>query len=193
MSGNRGKRNYYKTLGVFHCEFCLRNRDIKVSIGLAMQGCGCRQSRITHGLSGSPVYLLWKRIISRCYNIKSHNSKWYGRRGIGMCDEWRRKPESFALWANTHGYRPGITIDRIDPGMDYSPENCRFVTLSENCRWTSQTKLDWDKVREIRELYDSTKKRSQRYGKVKELAQRFGITTTSIHRAGIRKSWIPSS
>jgi hypothetical protein len=45
---------------------------------------------------------------------------------------WREDYFSFKDWALANGYRPGLTIDRINNSKGYSPSNCRFVTLSEN-------------------------------------------------------------
>lgn len=49
-----------------------------------------------------------------------------------MCDEWLNDFNAFESWALANGYAPDLAIDRIDNDGDYSPENCRFVTLAEN-------------------------------------------------------------
>lgn len=69
-------------------------------------------------------------MISRCYNINSHNYKNYGGRGIIVCEEWKYSMESFVKWGLNNGWKNGLIFDRKDNNNNYFPENCRFVSLS---------------------------------------------------------------
>ena len=57
----------------------------------------------------------------RCYNTNSQNFKYYGGKGVSVCDEWRNNSQAFYDWAMTHGYKDGLTLDRIDNGGHYEP------------------------------------------------------------------------
>ena len=69
-------------------------------------------------------------MMDRCYRSKSANFKFYGGRGIKVCEEWQ-DAKAFGDWAESNGYKPGLSLDRIDPDKDYSPNNCRWVTAHE--------------------------------------------------------------
>jgi hypothetical protein len=89
---------------------------------------------ITHGLRYHPLYRIWSGIKSRCNRPKATGYKWYGGKGIKICDEWKHDFVSFYNWAISSGWESNLTIDRIDSKKDYEPCNCRFITKSENCK-----------------------------------------------------------
>ena len=91
-----------------------------------------------HGLLANkirhPLYRVWSNIKQRCYNASKHNFPFYQGKGIKMCDEWFNNAALFYNWAINNGWEKGLSIDRIDSSKDYCPENCQFISLSENSK-----------------------------------------------------------
>lgn len=45
-----------------------------------------------------------------------------------LCEEWHEF-ETFYRWAISHGYRDGLTLDRVrNSGGPYAPWNCRWIS-----------------------------------------------------------------
>lgn len=77
------------------------------------------------------IYSIWKGMRARCYNPKHSMYYRYGQRGIRICDEWQLFP-AFKEWSLIHGYAETLTIERINPDSNYAPDNCEWITKSEN-------------------------------------------------------------
>ena len=62
----------------------------------ATRSCGCLQKQVaskllkTHGKSNTVIYNVWRNIIGRCYNKNLKCYKYYGAKGVDVCDSWRR-------------------------------------------------------------------------------------------------------
>lgn len=101
------------------------------------KSCGCihRKQLIErnkkHTKSNLKLYNRWKTMKSRCYNPNSQNYKYYGGRGIIMCNEWKNDFLKFYEWAINNGYDEKLTIDRINVNGNYEPSNCRWATQKE--------------------------------------------------------------
>lgn len=106
-------------------------------------------NNVKHGKAGTSLYYVWNCMRQRCENPNISTYKWYGGKGIKVCDEWKDF-SVFAKWAYDHGYHEikdvpkgqKMSIDRIDSNSDYCPENCRWITLHENI--LRATKARWE-------------------------------------------------
>ena len=70
----------------------------------------------------------------RCYCVTDAKYNQYGARGITVCDEWKDNYNSFLSWSLNNGYTDELTIERIDVNGNYTPDNCKFITMSEQTK-----------------------------------------------------------
>lgn len=68
---------------------------------------------------------------ARCNKPGDEKYKFYGARGIRVCDEWNEHFPPFREWAISNGYNDSLTIDRIDPRGDYTPKNGSFKEAAD--------------------------------------------------------------
>lgn len=105
-------------------------------------------------LSGTRIYNIWRAMNRRCTDPRHDAYKYYGGRGIVVCEEWRQSFLAFHSWAIANGYDDDLTIDRIDSDGNYSPENCTWLSMTEqnrrhrNCialtyNGVTQLAIDW--------------------------------------------------
>ena len=75
----------------------------------------------------------------KCYIKTDSQYKWYGAKGVTVCEEWQNDFMSYYNWCIANGWEKGLHLDKdilcneqdIYPKV-YSPTTCKFVTKSEN-------------------------------------------------------------
>jgi len=90
-------------------------------------------NNLRHGMCYTRIHKIWCGIKQRCRNPNDPSYKWYGARGIDVCERWH---DSFDAFFEDMGdeYADDLQIDRIDPDGDYERSNCRWVSCKENQR-----------------------------------------------------------
>lgn len=109
------------------------------------RSCGCLRNLviprvlIRHGLSGSPTYRVWSAVITRCFNPRCAEFKYYGGSGVAPCAAIRASAVGIVT---AIGERPaGLSIDRIRNSDGYwcgvCPE-CLSLGRECNIRWATR-------------------------------------------------------
>lgn len=109
---------------IIKCSSCHEERQF-FSMGMCKK-CYYVEYHLNHTL-----LLLWHSMKQRCCNEKHIKYKFYGARGIKIHDEWLDY-KIFETWCLKHGWKRGLSIDRINNNGNYEPNNCHFITKREH-------------------------------------------------------------
>lgn len=101
------------------------------------------------------IYSIWKGMNKRCNNPNAIDYRWYGGKGVNVCEDWKTEYKKFRDWSLANGYEKGLTIDRINPAGNYEPSNCQWLTQSEN---TSKMQRQKKELAELKKKYTEESK-----------------------------------
>lgn len=102
------------------------------------------------------TYKRWKGMKSRCYAPSFNNTQnKYQSLGIKVCDRWLNSFENFL--EDMGECEEGFSLERINPLKDYSPDNCKWIPISEQAKNRTSCKFyrigeynyilkDWSKI-----------------------------------------------
>jgi len=171
------KADSRKRMVVWKCRCeCGNEKEVyqKHLLSGASTSCGCfrneqsskrmkenNPAEIKHNMYRTRLYGIWNSMKHRCHNPNDLNYRYYGGKGIKVCEEWQEFI-SFMEWASTNGYDETLTLDRKDYNGNYEPTNCRWVTIQEQqynksnnhlitYNGKTQTLTEWAKEREIKQ------------------------------------------
>lgn len=161
-------KGVYKWKCICICGKIYFGNGTQIETGI-VKSCGCMAGKatsdrqITHGMSYSEEYEIFKNIQQRCTNPKNPHYKNYGGRGIDICERWTN---NFHNFYQDMGKRPSAlhSVERRENDLGYSPENCYWATKKEQSRnkrssvfitFQNRTMILADWASELK-VYDST-------------------------------------
>ncbi len=168
------------------CKVCIKEYEVDPNQLRYRKHCGCMKKGsivCRYAKSHPRLTQTYKHMKSRCYNPKNQDYYNYGARGIILCEEWKIDRNLFCEWALKNGYEDHLTIDRINSGGNYEPNNCRFTDSKIQARNTRRNVLTMELAQEIRKEYPKFT--------MDELAIKYNVSQATIWCVINNKTWVP--
>jgi hypothetical protein len=110
------------------------------------RSCGCLQRELqsararTHAFSDTRIYRVWWGMVRRCRDQNEKSFRFYGARGISVCEAWNRDFVAFFDWAMANGYDHHLSLERVDCKGNYEPANCCWIPRNDQQKNTRRTR-----------------------------------------------------
>jgi hypothetical protein len=148
--------------------------------------------RENHAMYYSSEYMSWRAMRSRCLDPRDKKFSYYGGSGIKICERWRK---SFSNFFEDMGVKPSRkhTLDRRDGKKDYTPDNCRWATRSEQIKnrppmsLQTRTKIAFAKRQFNEEQLLKIKEMIGNGIAQTKIAAMFGVSQTAISKIKLGK------
>lgn len=139
-----------------------------------------RPGAIKHGYGSTPTYRSWYSMLERCRNPSNASFRFYGARGIHVCERWH----NIVNFVDDMGVRPvGMTLDRVNGEGDYEPGNCRWATEIDQQRTKRSVRCSIEIARRIRAGEFAGMQN-------KEIAAMFGFDPSTVSRIKSGEAWV---
>ena len=144
FKSNDGHKMYHVECVKCGFETDMRKSDIKIPRQCKHQSITGLHIDFKSHFTNKRIRSIFSGMKERCYDTNNKNYNQYGAKGICICEEWLRTPNTFEQWALANGYADDLTIDRIDSGGNYTSDNCRWLPIEENARRAG--KVNWIEI-----------------------------------------------
>lgn len=180
-------RTFWVCKCVSGLSYCIGEKEVlrEKLINGNTRSCGCLQKttqiKSTHGHYNSRTWECWSQIGKRCNNPNHKEYKYYGGRGVEVCDRWSGE-NGFLNFLEDMGEVPkGMSIDRRNNDGNYEPSNCSWATITQQNRNRRNT-LGEKNVIKIRQMLENGKTSAS-------IARIFNVSTTTILHIKWGKTW----
>lgn len=164
---------------IYECHYCMSICKSEKSNLSRLKSCGClKRTNIPHRLRR--IYTGMK---ARCYDINHMTYRNYGGLGILMCDEWLNDNKVFFKWALSNGYKDNLSIDRIDNDKGYSPDNCRWISLSDQQKNRKEFKMGKLNPKQVLEIFHSDLSGPR-------IAKLYGVSHRTVYLIKKKQIWM---
>lgn len=130
----------------------------------------------------TPEYRSWQMMKNRCLNSRAGDFRYYGGRGITVCERWLK----FENFLADMGRKPSpkLTLDRKNVNKNYCKSNCRWASRATQSQNRTDSKFTKKKVAEIRCRYFG--------GNIKQatLAKEYNTTQAAISQIVRGAAWL---